>query len=174
VVQNVKMEHFKKLIEVPYEEPIKKQMSDLDKQLQTIINNSNLSVEDKYAQYQQILKRYRFLQDEMRKPWVIQEPAQQNMIKDIKAEPTVKQAQEALPVAAAPLPELDYPADSIPRLGIQKQPLTQTPQRKRKTTIKESLPSPISSTASPTRPIRSTISIKPAGYYNDNKRWLPY
>jgi len=165
------MEHFKKLIEVPYEEPIKKQMSDLDKQLQIVINNSNCQVEDKYAQYQQILRRYRFLQDEMRKPWVIQEQAQQNVIKEIKTEPTVEQA---LPEPAAPLPELDYPADSIPRLGILKQSLTQTPQRKRKTTIKESSPSPIRISPSPTRPIRSTISVKPAGYYNDNKRWLPY
>jgi len=166
------MEHFKKLIEVPYEEPLKKQMSDLDKQLQIVINNSNLSVEDKYAQYQQILRRYRYLQEEMRKPWVIQESPQQNMIKDIKTEPTIKQAQEALPVAAAPLPELDYLADSIPRLGIQKQPLKQTPTHQRKTTIKESSPSPIRSSPSPIRPIRSTI--KPPGYYNENKRWLPY
>jgi len=170
------MEHYKKLVEVPYEEPIKRQMSDLDKQLQIIINNNKLSLENKYAQYQQILRRYRFLQDEMRKPWSIREALptdmpQQNQVEQAELEPVNI---EPLPEPVGPLPELVYPAVAIPRLGIQKQPLTQTPQRKRKTTIKESLPSPISSTASPTRPIRSTISIKPAGYYNDNKRWLPY
>lgn len=150
------------MIEVPYDEPVKKQMTNLDIQLQTVMNNENLSVEDKYERYQQVLRRYRYLQDEMKKPIV--------MYEDSSIKETVKETAKKQEVTLDKSPIKESKEPFKPIIGTLAPPTKQI--------VKNSSEKEVGATP---KKIKSDVTLTspgkrprhPKGFYND-KKWLEY
>lgn len=71
------MNHTSKMVVVPHDawlakqqkqEPIEKQLTNLDQQMHSVLNNNDVPSDQKYSQYEQILRRHRYLDLQKQKP----------------------------------------------------------------------------------------------------------